>query len=168
MRHRKVKSHVRRQSGRKSGEPKAHAFWVQNWYSWTLFFASQSLRGSPNPITTKHPNPHGRSPTTQPNLPHYSRTETEIPRCPLNSREPQSIPTRTQECPQAPKYSLPGIRQPLGLPSKPKHAPKAPPPASSAPLRREKVAAHTRVRTSGKRARPLAPSLRLSRGRAPD
>ena len=90
--------------------------------------ASKSLRGSPSPIPTKHPKPHGRFPTIHSNLPHYIRTQTQIPRRHLNSREPQSIPIFTKNAPTPFHYIFPRIRQPLRLLSQPRHAPQSAPP----------------------------------------
>lgn len=101
--------------------------------------ASKSLRGSPNPLSIKHPNHMGDSlqyirifHSTQ-----YMGTQTQIPRRHLNSRESQSIPIPTKNVPTPSYYSFPGIHQPLRLLSKPRHAPSKRPTGAPRPLRGE-------------------------------
>lgn len=130
---------------------------------------------SPNHITTKHPQPQRRP--LQQKLPDYKRTQTQAPRLPLSSREPQVSPTPTQIL-QAPKYRLTAkgapdfviAPQPANLlrrPPKPRHAPKVPSPVSPAPpAAGEGGSIHACARE--KRVRPLTPSLQTSRGQAPD
>lgn len=150
MRGRKVKSlSGARQGASRESRKRMHSGSRQGTLLLSLSVASA------NPIPTKHPKPHGRFPTIHSNLPHYIRTQTQIPRRHLNLREPQSILIFTKNAPTPSHYSFPGIRQPLRLLSQPRHAP---PPERPAPCGEEE--APKRVQ---KRARPLAPSLQLSR-----
>lgn len=150
-------------------------FWLQTWHSWILYFASKSPHELPKSHNHQTSPTTKQTPTRQPKLPHYKRTQTQAPRLSLSSREPQVSPTPTQTF-QAPKYRLTakGAPQfcnrppnPLSRPSKPRHAPKVPSSVSPAPPAAGE-GGNTHACARRKRARPLVPSLQTSRGQARD